>query len=218
MMSQQEVMFMGIARVRAYARKLVFVLTVALAAALGVRETFAEIPSRPTSDQTETSVRELGSRFMLTAHDGRTMSDEDFQGRHMLVFFGYTHCPDVCPTSLLTVARVLELLGEDAAKVQPVFITVDPGRDTRAVLAEFVPHFDSRIIGLTGPEAMIERVAKGYRVKHSKVPGNGGDGFYTIDHTATLFHMGPDGAFVERFAYETTPEQIVVRLRDSFVR
>lgn len=159
-----------------------------------------------------------GSRFILTSHDGRTITDAEFRGRHMLVFFGYTHCPDVCPTSLMTVARVLELLGADADNVQPIFVTVDPVRDTRAVLAEFIPHFDRRIIGLTGHQDMIDRVAKGYRVKYAKVPGSGGDDGYTVDHTAALFHMGPDGEYIGRFPYETTAEDIAAKLRSSFKR
>lgn len=166
----------------------------------------------------DVAAQQPGSRFILTAHDGRTVTDEDFRGRHLLVFFGYTHCPDVCPTSLLTVARVLELLGPDADKVQPVFITVDPARDTRAVLASFVAHFDKRIVGLTGPEAMIERVAKGYRVKYAKVPGSGDGSFYTVDHTSTTFHMGPKGEFIARIPYETKAEDIVAALRASFAK
>lgn len=155
-----------------------------------------------------------GSRFILTAHDGRTVTDEDFRGQHLLVFFGYTHCPDVCPTSLMTVARALELLGDDAKSVQALFITVDPDRDTRSVLAEYVPYFDSRIIGLTGPKDMIDRVVKGYRAKYAKVPAEA-DGSYSIDHTASLFHMGPDGEYLGRFPFETSPEDIAAKLKDS---
>lgn len=155
----------------------------------------------------------VGSRFILNTHDGRTVTDEDFRGRHLLVFFGYTHCPDICPSSLLTVARVLELLGDQAKHVQPLFITVDPARDTRQVLSEFVPHFDARIVGLTGNEQMIERVAKGYRAKYARVDGR--DGTYSVDHTATLFHMGPAGEYIGRFPYETTAEKIAEDLRAS---
>lgn len=155
----------------------------------------------------------IGSRFILNTHDGRTVTDENFRGRHLLVFFGYTHCPDICPSSLLTVARVLELLGDDAKHVQPLFITVDPARDTQKVLAEFVPHFDARIVGLTGVDLMIERVAKGYRVKYARIDGH--DGSYSVDHTATMFHMGPAGEYIGRFPYETTPEKIADDLRAS---
>lgn len=169
------------------------------------------------SGDTETAPP-VGSRFILTSHEGRTVTDDDFRGKHLLVFFGYTHCPDVCPTSLLTVTRVLELLAADADKVQPLFITVDPARDSSAVLAPYVSHFDKRIIGLTGAEAMIERVAMGYRVKYVKVPGSGGDGFYTMDHTAALFHMGPDGSYIGRFPYETPAEDIAAKLKASFSR
>ena len=154
----------------------------------------------------------VGSRFILTTHEGRTVTDGELHGRHLLVFFGYTHCPDVCPTSLLTVAQVLELLGAAAERVQPVFITVDPARDTPEVLAAFVSHFDPRILGLTGPEAMIERVAKGYRVKYERRPAER-DGFYTVDHTASMFHIGPSGEYLGRFGYETPAEGIAARLR-----
>lgn len=158
-----------------------------------------------------------GSRFILTAHDGRTVTDEDFRGQHLLVFFGYTHCPDVCPTSLMTVARVLELLGDQARSVQVLFITVDPDRDTRTVLADFIPYFDPRIIGLTGSKDMIDRVVKGYRAKYTQVPGDT-DGSYTIDHTASLFHMGPDGEYLGRFPFETSPEDIAAKLKASLGR
>lgn len=169
--------------------------------------------AEPPQPATAEVAAPLGSRFILEAHDGRAVSDEQLRGRHLLVFFGYTHCPDVCPSSLLTVARVLELLGDDARQVQPLFITVDPARDTRKVLAEFVTHFDSRIVGLTGTEQMIERVAKGYRVKYARVDGH--DGSYSVDHTSTMFHMGPGGEYVGRFAYETPPERIAEDLRAS---
>lgn len=154
----------------------------------------------------------FGGRFILAAHDGRTVTDEDLRGRHLLVFFGYTHCPDVCPTSLQTVAHVLEVLGPLADRVQPVFITVDPARDTPRVLAAFVGHFDARIIGLTGSEPMIDRVAKGFRVKYRRSePGK--DGFYSVDHTAALFHVGPTGQAIGRFNYEVPAEEIAAALR-----
>lgn len=153
----------------------------------------------------------FSGRFILSTHDGRTVTDDEFRGRHLLVFFGYTHCPDVCPTSLLTLASVLERLGADAAHVQPLFITVDPERDTRDVLAAFVNHFDERIIGLTGSPAMIERVAKGFRVKFAKVAAS--EGYYSVDHTAAMFHVGPMGQLLGRFNYETTAEEIAAALR-----
>lgn len=155
---------------------------------------------------------DVGGRFILTAHDGRTVTDGDLRGRHLLVFFGYTHCPDVCPTSLQTVAQVLELLGPAADRVQPVFITVDPGRDTPKVLAAFVNHFDARIVGLTGSETMIDRVARGFRVKYHKSEPTK-DGFYSVDHTAAMFHVGPAGQSVGRFNYEVPAEEIAAALR-----
>lgn len=193
-------------------------LLIAMLSIAGVPSRALEPRHDGAPDTSNVAAQQLGSRFILNSHDGRTLTDEHFRGRHMLVFFGYTHCPDVCPTSLMTVARVLELLGPDADKVQPVFITVDPARDTREVLAGFVTHFDKRIVGLTGPEAMIERVAKGYRVKYAKVPGSSDSTFYTVDHTSTMFHMGPQGEFIARIPYETTAEDIVTALRAGFAK
>lgn len=158
----------------------------------------------------------FGGRFILTAHDGRTVTDGELRDRHLLVFFGYTHCPDVCPTSLQTVAHVLELLGPAADRVQPLFITVDPARDTPKVLAAFVNHFDSRIVGLTGSEAMIDRVAKGFRVKYERHRPDK-DGFYSVDHTATMIHVAPDGRAVGRFNYEMPAEEIAAALRSAIV-
>lgn len=157
------------------------------------------------------------TRFIMTASDGRTITDEDLSGKHLLVFFGYTHCPDICPTGLQVIAEVMDLLDDAGDEVQPLFITLDPARDTQAVLAEYVANFHPRILGLTGPQGMVDHVAKGYRVKHVKVsmPEQSGADAYSIDHSASIFHMGPDGQQLGRFPPGVSAEEIAEAIRKS---
>ncbi len=164
------------------------------------------------ADDAVTETPPLGGRYILSAHDGRTVTDETFRGKHLVVFFGYTSCPDICPTTLQTLAIALDQLGPLAAKVQPLFISLDPERDTRETIAAYVASFHPSIVGLTGGREMIERVARGFRVKFERVPGSRlGD--YTIDHTASLFHMGPDGRYLGRYTQAMSPEDIASDLR-----
>lgn len=156
----------------------------------------------------------VGTRFVLVTHDGRTVTDENFRGKHLVVFFGYTSCPDICPTSLQTLAMAMDALGPLAQKVQPLFVTLDPERDTRDVLASYVASFDRRLVGLTGSRDMVDRMAKGYRVKHQRIEGSAPDQ-YSIDHTASLFHIGPDGRYLGRFSAAMSSDQIAGELRKA---
>lgn len=151
--------------------------------------------------------------FILRASSGVTVADADFRGRHLLVFFGYTSCPDVCPTGLAVVAQAMDLLGDVAAKVQPLFVTLDPARDTEAVLAPYVASFHPSLLGLTGSQEMVDSLAKGYRVKHERVEL--GVGSYAIDHTSAIFHVGPDGTLLDRFQSGLPAEDIARRLGES---
>ncbi|MCP5366945.1 MAG: SCO family protein [Hyphomicrobiales bacterium] len=156
-----------------------------------------------------------GGRFILWDKSHQAVTDQDFRGRFMLVFFGYTFCPDICPTSLNTIAEAMELLGKDAQQVVPIFISVDPARDTVEHLRDYVDAFDSRIVGLTGTPEMIARVAAAYKVTYTKVKEAGTeDDNYTIDHTASVFLMGPDGKFLVKFLHGITPEDLAKRIRD----
>lgn len=150
----------------------------------------------------------FGGPFALVDHDGRPRRDTDFRGRHLLVYFGYTACPDLCPLGLDTIAQVLALLGPRAGAVQPLFVTVDPTRDTPAVLREYVASFDARIVGLTGDEAAIRAVAKAYRVHRRLVRTAPEGGATLIDHGSLTYLMGPDGAFVTLFPHGTTAERM----------
>ncbi|MCB1867765.1 MAG: SCO family protein [Gammaproteobacteria bacterium] len=156
----------------------------------------------------------LGGRFILTDHNGREVTEDDLLGSYHLLFFGYTHCPDVCPTSLQVLARALKNLGDDAKRFVPWFITVDPERDTVETLREYLGYFNENMIGLTGSSEMLERVTRQYRVKYEKVQGEAGDpSLYTMDHTASLFLIGPDGRFITKFANGITHQALSERLR-----
>lgn len=134
----------------------------------------------------------IGGPFTLTDTTGKTVTEADFRGRWMLIYFGYTFCPDVCPTELQAMAASLDQLGPLATQIRPVFITVDPQRDTPTALADYVKLFDDRLVGLTGTSAQIAAVAKAYRVYFARVDAKAGDA-YLMDHSSFLYLMGPDG-------------------------
>ena len=154
----------------------------------------------------------IGGPFTLVNHLGQTVTAADFRGRFLLVFFGYTYCPDVCPTTLSAITDALDLLGADGDKVTPVFITVDPEQDTPEYLAEYVAYFHPRLVGLTGTTAQVAATAAAYRVYYAKAE-QGGDEDYIMDHTAVIYLMGPEGEYLAHFAHETTPEDMASGIR-----
>lgn len=154
---------------------------------------------------------QIGGPFQLTDQNGKTVTDQDFKGKPFLVFFGFTHCPDVCPTTLFDISEVMKSLGPDADRIGAVFITVDPGRDTAASLKEYLTSFDPHVEGLTGDAGALAAVAKEYRVYYKKVPLDGGD--YTMDHTAIVYLMDKDGHFVSPFSLKRKPEASAAELR-----
>ncbi len=153
----------------------------------------------------------IGGPFQLTTHDGRPFSERDLAGRPYAIFFGYTHCPDVCPTTLLDMSNRLEELKADGDKLRMIFVTVDPGRDTQAYLAEYMKSFDKRIVGLTGTPAQVAAIAKGYRIIYEKVPGTGGD--YTMNHTATVYLFDANGNFAATLAYQESEQNQRTKLK-----
>jgi protein SCO1 len=170
---------------------------------------------------TENASSSIGGPFTLAATKGRTVSDQEFRGKWLLVYFGYTHCPDVCPTTLLEIAQTLKQLGPLAAEVVPFFITIDPERDTPEAVSEFAKAFDPRIVALSGTPAQIASVAKEYRVYYKKVeqPGMKSEG-YLMEHSAFVYLMGPSGAYVTLFSPRQGqgPDQMAARLRDLITR
>ena len=148
----------------------------------------------------------IGGPFQLVDQNGQEVTDEKFRGRLMLVYFGYTFCPDVCPLGLTTIAEALDRLpAEDRDQIVPVFITVDPERDTPEAMKSYLGSFDPRIIGLSGDRPAVDAVVKAYRAYAKKVPLKDGD--YTMDHTALVYLMGKDGKFVGAFNIEQPPAQ-----------
>jgi len=154
----------------------------------------------------------IGGPFALTDHTGKRITDRDFRGKSLIVYFGYTFCPDVCPAGLQVIAAALDKLGPKAERVQPLFITLDPERDTPAQLAAYVPSFHPRLIGLTGTPAEIAAVAKAYRVYFKRVDDPKSTAGYSIDHSAIIYLMGPDGAFVAHFTPTTGADAMAERL------
>jgi protein SCO1/2 len=175
----------------------------------------------PSSRHTEFEVppaSEIVTRYLLQDHDGRTVTDQDFRGRFQLLTFGYTSCPDVCPTTLAEMAALLKALGDSAARVQPLFVSVDPERDTPAVLKGYTGLFDKRILGLTGTPALVRGVADNFKVRYEKVREAGAPPeSYTVDHSAGMILLGPDGRFLARFAY-AMPIQELTRRVDDYLR
>ncbi len=155
----------------------------------------------------------VGGPFSLTDHTGKRVTEKDFAGQYMLVFFGYTYCPDVCPIELQIMTAAMELLPKRAQdRIQPIFITVDPVRDTVPVMAEYVANFHPKLIGLTGTEAEIAAAAKAYRVYFQKA--GDGEQDYLMDHSSIVFLMSPTGDYVSHFSVGVAPEDMARRLQD----
>ena len=179
-------------------------LVLAAAVVLGLRWLGGE-------SETTTALAEvpIGGPYTLTHQDGRRVSDQEFRGRLMLVYFGYTFCPDMCPLGLTTIADALDTLPPELQdQVVPVFITVDPERDTAAVLHDYVPQFSPRLVGLTGSEAEIAAALRAYRVYAAKSGAPATEGGYLVDHSTFTYLMGRDGKYLTHFGHGTTPEDM----------
>lgn len=202
------------------------VAVIAIAAAFAYQ--YGLIPPRGDGSATRGSAR-IGGPFTLVDQDGARRSDTDFRGRLMLIFFGYTHCPDVCPTALQDIGRAMARLGDGAAAVQPIMITIDPDRDTPARLRSYLANFDKRLIGLTGTQEAIARAARGYGVYHARSRPRGAtregakpggarqadghdDGDYLMDHGATIYLMGRDGRYLTHFTPATGAEAMAAAI------
>lgn len=161
------------------------------------------------------AVAAVGGPFNLEDQDGKAVTDKDMKGKPFLVFFGFTHCPDVCPTTLFDMSQLMRQLGPDADRTGALFITVDPERDTPKVMKDYLSNFDPHLRGLTGDQAAVDAAAKAYRVYAKKVPLDGGD--YTMDHTAVVYLMDKTGQFVAPFdVTKRTPEAAASDLRRYF--
>ena len=153
----------------------------------------------------------IGGPFRLIDQDGKLITDQDFKGRPFLVFFGYTHCPDICPTTLFEISEVLRAMGKDADRVNALFVTVDPERDTAAAMKDYLSSFDPHLRGATGDRKAIDTAEKEYRVHAKKVPTDNGG--YSMDHTALVYLMDKQGRFVAPFKLDRKPEAAAADLR-----
>jgi protein SCO1/2 len=173
-------------------------------------------PARAEAPQIPGVIREVpvGGPFTLVAHDGRTVTEKDLEGKLTLMFFGYRYCPDFCPNELQKCTEVLEQLGPDAAKVQAWFVSIDPERDRPEDLAEYVSLFDPRIVGLSGSAEQVAGAAKAWRVYYAKAQQDESSD-YLMDHSTYSYLMGPDGQNVAVFNYEAPPETMVKVIRDT---
>ena len=156
----------------------------------------------------------IGGPFTLVDHTGAERTEADLRGRHALIYFGYTFCPDVCPTALADMLIALDELGPAAALVQPVFITIDPDRDTPRVLKDYIGNFHPRLIGLSGNAAQVSRAARAYRVYYTKVDDPEAGENYLMDHSSVIYLMDPDGRYLTHFSHGTAPDTMAKRLRE----
>jgi protein SCO1/2 len=179
---------------------LVFVFGAAVLAAAAVI-TFAPRPAQDGGSQAAS----VGGPFALTTAEGKTLTDAELRGAPFLVFFGFTHCPDICPTKLFELSEVLRAAGPKGDKLKALFVTVDPERDTAETMKSYLGSFDPRIVGLTGDRPAIDAMIKNYRAYARKVPMKDGD--YTMDHTALVYLMGKDGNFIGAFNIERPPAE-----------
>jgi protein SCO1/2 len=159
------------------------------------------------------------TRYLLQDPNGRSVSSEDFRGRFQLIAFGYTYCPDICPTTLVEMAAILKQLGDQAQRIQPIFISVDPDRDSGKVLQTYTEFFDPRILGLTGPPALVRRAADNFKIRYAKVKESGKDDKnYAVDHSAGMILLGPDGEFIKKFAFAMPVTIIAEEISQAFAQ
>ena len=180
---------------------------VAVVAFLAARQHFGPAANGPATVN-------LGGPFSLTDQDGKIVTDKDYAGRYMLVYFGYTYCPDVCPATLYNITQAMAAIGPLADKVTPVFITVDPARDTPARMKNYVANFDKRMVGLTGTPEQLKTIAKEYRVYYAKVPAKDGDAnSYLMNHSSVMYLMDPDGHFKTHFSAADDSKTLAAKLK-----
>jgi protein SCO1/2 len=191
------------------AQRRLIVPIICLVLGVAMLGTTAFLTLRQRGDMSAPLPAAIGGPFALIDQDGKALTDRDLLGKPFLVFFGYTHCPDVCPTTMFELTEAFKALGPDK-KITALFVTVDPERDTAAVLKDYVSNFDPRIQAATGPRESIERVMKTYRVYARRVPGEGPE--YTMDHSAIVYIMDKQGRFVSALNTQLKPEDMAKEL------
>lgn len=187
----------------------------------------ALMPAAGGSQEAGSGEALIGGDFSLTDQNGVTVTDTQLRGRLMLVFFGFTHCPDICPVGATSMSAAMELLGDKADQVAPIFITVDPARDTPARLKQYFANFDRRFIALTGTEEQVKRASDAYKVYYSRAepakPSPDADHAhhaghqedYMVDHSGYIYLMGKDGKYIRHFSHDAKPDELAAALREN---
>ena len=172
-----------------------------------------QLVSPPPAKPLSYGEAQVGGDFSLIDHESQPFTQEQLKGRFALVYFGFTHCPDICPTGLMTITHALEALGKDAQAIQPVFISVDPERDTPKALSEYLQNFHPSFIGLSGSDEQVKQTAAAFKVYYSKVEQPGSALGYLVDHSGYIFLMGPDGKYLAHFPHNVAEQTLTATLR-----
>jgi protein SCO1/2 len=194
-------------------RSLQIILWIAATAAV---VTFSAVRWMPANDDTSIAAPAFTPTFALADSEGRSRTTAEFRGKFLLVFFGFTSCPDVCPTTLSEVAQVMDDLGSEAGSVQPIFISIDPERDRRLGLADYTKAFHPMILGLAGNEAETQSAAASFKIFYAREADTSSPGGYTMAHSPGLYLIGPDGAWLRQFTYGTSAADILSDLQSRF--
>jgi len=190
-----------------FSRPLVIVAAFALSLAIGLALTLWLVGG----SRTLSTASAIGGPFQLVDQDGKAVTDKSLPGKPTLIFFGFTHCPDVCPTALFEISEILRVMGKDASRVNAFFVSVDPDRDTPAIMKDYIASFDPNLKALTGSPEAVAKIVSAYRVYVKKVPLKDGD--YTMDHTALIYLMDRNGQFVAPFNIKRSPEAAATDLK-----
>ena len=195
-----------------FPRVMLFITATVVAVALALVVDTLFIDERGEMNTSSVGVPTIGGPFKLVNHKGKTVTEAGYSGQYLLVFFGYTYCPDVCPTELQVIGGAMDLLGDAGAKVRPLMVTIDPERDTVAAMADYMSNFHPSITGLTGSPEQVKATAKAYRVYFVKNPPDD-EGDYFMDHSSFVYLMGPDGKYLHHFSPMTKPEDMAAKVR-----
>jgi len=196
-------------------RLLIVILAGFLIGALGGASALILTSGAQTPKVEATGTALIGGSFTLVDQNGKTVTDRDFRGKYMLIFFGFTHCPDICPAELQVMSAALDALGPKADDVVPIFVTLDPGRDTPEAVGAYVKNFGKTFVGLTGSPTAIANAANAYRVAYQQFEYKDKDGNYgySIDHAALVYLMDKDGKYLVHFAYGTPATKMTETMR-----
>jgi protein SCO1/2 len=188
---------------------LIFIVMVAVAVVAGLYFFSEKFNQQHLPQEGYSGEAQIGGGFTLTDQNGKQVSDSQFRGKYMLVFFGFTSCPSICPVGLATITQVMEKLGDNSSKIQPVFITVDPETDTPEQMKQFLTNFHSAIVGLTGTQEQITAVGSAYKVYASKSKDKNMPAGYNVDHSGFIYLMDKNGKYIEHFAYDVELKKLL---------